>query len=236
MGHPSRAMQRRRQREELRRRVAEADAAARERAKETLRTGVDVRLERQASRRKKDGLLPFPLVVDLAPQIELPAPPKNGIRPVLLDSARANRMLAFARAGFPLDAVAVAGGLSENTLRSYLERDDAECFVVFQRHFNEALRYFDAVCHQAIFDGVQIDPEFALEVEARRNPETWGKARGGEAPAGGAILGVRVDALLELALEKARPLAAKGPVSLEIGRDGVARPALPDPRGERPKP
>jgi hypothetical protein len=127
-----------------------------------------------------DGSVPspvhFPLELTEPGPITLPSIPQEGRgRPAGLTNARARSVIAMACTGASIPVCAAAGGVTANTLKSWLRRKDHEAFLLFQRHFAEAVTYATLAALKGIMEGVASDPKHAFEFLARRYPDHWSK-------------------------------------------------------------
>src|SRR6266850_8774 len=68
------------------------------------------------------------------------------------------------------------GGVTPNTLKSWLRRKDHEAYLLFQRGFAEAVTYATLTALRAIMEGVASHPKRAFAFLARRDPDRWRKA------------------------------------------------------------
>jgi len=118
----------------------------------------------------------FPLQLTEPGPIELPTIPQEGRgRPAGLTNMRARQIIAAACTGASIPVCATAGGVTPNTVKSWLRRKDHEAFRIFQRHFDEAVTYATLSALKAIMEGVASDPKHAFEFLARRYPSHWSK-------------------------------------------------------------
>src|SRR5258705_4457967 len=84
----------------------------------------------------------FPLELTPPGPVALPPIPQEGRgRPAVLTSARARQIIATACTGASIPVCAAAGGVTPNTLKSWLRRKDHEAFTLFQQYYAEALAY-----------------------------------------------------------------------------------------------
>ena len=105
----------------------------------------------------------FPLeLAELGP-MALPEIAQEGRgRPSGLTSARARAIIAMACRGASIPACAAAGGVTPNTLKSWLRRKDHEAFLMFQRYFADAETYAALATLKAVMEGVASDPKRAF--------------------------------------------------------------------------
>ena len=130
--------------------------------------------------RETTGTVPspvhFPLELTEPGPIALPSIPQEGRgRPAALTDARARRVIAMACTGASIPVCAAAGGVTPNTLKSWLRRKDHEAFLLFQRYFAQAVTYATLAALKAIMERVASDPKHAFEFLARRHPHHWSK-------------------------------------------------------------
>src|SRR5882724_4123716 len=128
--------------------------------------------------RETNGAAPspvhFPLELTEPGPIALPPILQEGRgRPSGLTDARARRVIAMACAGASIPVCAAAGGVTPNTLKSWLRRKDHEAFTLFQRYYAEALTYATLAALKAITEGIASNPKHAFEFLARRAPDRW---------------------------------------------------------------
>src|SRR5207244_321730 len=90
---------------------------------------------------------------------------------------RARKIIAVACTGASIPVCATAGGVTPNTLKSWLRRKDHEAFLIFQRYFDEAVTYATLAALKAIMEGVASDPKHAFEFLARRERVRRDRAR-----------------------------------------------------------
>jgi len=101
----------------------------------------------------------FPLELTPPGPVALPPIPQEGRgRPAVLTSARARKIIARACTGASIPVCAAAGGVTPNTLKSWLRRKDHEATLA-------ALK--------AITEGIASNPKHAFEFLARRAPDRW---------------------------------------------------------------
>lgn len=118
----------------------------------------------------------FPLELTEPGPIALPPIPQEGRgRPAGLTNTRARKIITVACAGASIPVCAAAGGVTPNTLKSWLRRKDHEAFLIFQRYFDEAVTYATLAALKTIMEGVASDPKHAFESLARRYPGHWSK-------------------------------------------------------------
>jgi hypothetical protein len=118
----------------------------------------------------------FPLELTLPGPVALPPIPQEGRgRPAALTNARARKIIATACTGASIPVCAAAGGVTPNTLKSWLRRKDHEAFTLFQRYYAEALTYATLAALKAITEGIASNPKHAFEFLARRAPDHWSK-------------------------------------------------------------
>ena len=116
----------------------------------------------------------FPLELTPPGPVALPPIPQEGRgRPAVLTSARARKIIATACTGASIPVCAAAGGVTPNTLKSWLRRKDHEAFTLFQRYYSEALSYATLAALKAITEGIVSNPKHAFEFLARRAPDRW---------------------------------------------------------------
>src|SRR5215467_1103131 len=139
--------------------------------------------DRAAKRSDRDpsgsasSTLYFPLELTEPRPIALPTIPQDGRgRPAALTNARAEKVIAMACTGASIPVCAVAGGVTPNTLKSWLRRKDHEAYVLFQRCFAEAVTYATLTALRSIMEGVASNPKHAFAFLARRDPDRWGTA------------------------------------------------------------
>ncbi len=121
----------------------------------------------------------FPLELTEPGPIVLPTIPQDGRgRPAALTSVRAQKVIAMACTGASIPVCAAAGGVTPNTLKSWLRRKDHEAYLVFQRSFAEAVTYATLAALRAIMEEVASDPKHAFAFLARRDPDRWSKVVG----------------------------------------------------------
>ena len=107
---------------------------------------------------------PFPLELTRPKPITLPSIPRDGRgRPASLTNARARKIIAAACDGAGVPASAAAGGVTPNTLKSWLRRKDHPAFTMFQDQYAEARIYATVAALKAIADGVTSNPKQAFE-------------------------------------------------------------------------
>jgi hypothetical protein len=118
----------------------------------------------------------FPLELTEPGPIALPPIPQEGRgRPAGLTNTRARKIITVACTGASIPVCAAAGGVTPNTLKSWLRRKDHEAFLIFQRYFDEAVTYATLAALKTIMEGVASDPKHAFEFLARRYPGHWSK-------------------------------------------------------------
>jgi hypothetical protein len=118
----------------------------------------------------------FPLELTEPGPIALPPIPQEGRgRPAGLTNTRARKIITVACTGASIPVCATAGGVTPNTLKSWLRRKDHEAFRIFHRYFDEAVTYATLAALKAIMEGVASDPKHAFEFLARRYPDHWSK-------------------------------------------------------------
>ena len=118
----------------------------------------------------------FPLELTQPGPIALPPIPQEGRgRPSALTNARARKIVATACTGASIPVCAAAGGVTPNTLKSWLRRKDHEAFTLFQQYYAEALTYATLAALKAITEGIASNPKHAFEFLARRSPDLWSK-------------------------------------------------------------
>jgi transposase-like protein len=116
----------------------------------------------------------FPLELAEPRPIELPTIPQDGRgRPPALTNARAQKVIAMACTGASIPACAAAGGVTPNTLKSWLRRKDHEAYLLFQRSFADAVTYATLTALRTIMEGVAAHPKQAFAFFARRDPGRW---------------------------------------------------------------
>jgi transposase-like protein len=116
----------------------------------------------------------FPLELTRPSLTNLPSIPRDGRgRPASLTNARARKIIAAACDGASIPACAAAGGVTPNTLKSWLRRKDHQAFTIFQGHYAEAVTYATLATLKVIADGVASDPKHAFEFLASRYTENW---------------------------------------------------------------
>jgi transposase-like protein len=116
----------------------------------------------------------FPLELTRPSPITLPSIPRDGRgRPASLTNARARKIIAAACEGASVPACAAAGGVTPNTLKSWLRRKDHPAFTIFQGHYADAVTYATLATLKVIADGVASDPKHAFEFLASRYTENW---------------------------------------------------------------
>jgi len=118
----------------------------------------------------------FPLELTQPGPVALPPIPQEGRgRPAALTNARARKIIATACTGASIPVCAAAGGVTPNTLKSWLRRKDHEAFTLFQRYYAEAMTYATLSALKAITEGIASNPKHAFEFLARRSPDLWSK-------------------------------------------------------------
>jgi hypothetical protein len=118
----------------------------------------------------------FPLELTPPGPIALPPIPQEGRgRPAALTNARARKIIATACTGASIPVCAAAGGVTPNTLKSWLRRKDHEAFTLFQQYYAEALTYATLAALKAITEGIASNPKHAFEFLARHAPDHWSK-------------------------------------------------------------
>jgi hypothetical protein len=131
----------------------------------------------EAGRDTNGAALPpaqFPLELTQPGPVALPPIPQEGRgRPAALTTARARKIIAAACTGASIPVCAAAGGVTPNTLKSWLRRKDHEAFTLFQQYFAEALTYATLSALKAITEGIASDPKHAFQFLARRAPDRW---------------------------------------------------------------
>jgi hypothetical protein len=117
------------------------------------------------SRAESDSpLVKFPLDLKEPEPIALPEIPREGRgRPSSLTNERARKVIAEACTGASIPACAAAGGVTPNTLKSWLRRKDHEAFLTFQRLFAQAETYAALATLRTIMEGVAADPRRAFK-------------------------------------------------------------------------
>ena len=116
----------------------------------------------------------FPLELAEPGPIELPTIPQDGRgRPAALTNARAQKVIAMACTGASIPTCAAAGGVTPNTLKSWLRRKDHEAYLLFQRSFADAVTYATLTALRTIMEGVAAHPKQAFASFARRGPGRW---------------------------------------------------------------
>ena len=116
----------------------------------------------------------FPLELAEPGPIELPTIPQDGRgRPAALTNARAQKVIAMACTGASIPTCAAAGGVTPNTLKSWLRRKDHEAYLLFQRSFADAVTYATLTALRTIMEGVAAHPKQAFAFFARRDPGRW---------------------------------------------------------------
>jgi hypothetical protein len=116
----------------------------------------------------------FPLELTPPSPINLPSIPRDGRgRPASLTNARARKIIAAACEGASVPACAAAGGVTPNTLKSWLRRKDHPAFTIFQGHYADAVTYATLATLKVIADGVASDPKHAFEFLASHYTENW---------------------------------------------------------------
>ncbi len=129
--------------------------------------------------RSTSSSIHFPLELTEPGPIALPVIPQDGRgRPVALTNARARKIIAAACTGASIAVCAEAGGVTPNTLKSWLRRKDHEAYLLFQRAFAEAETYATLSAVRAIMEEVASDPKHAFAFLARRCPDLWSKVVG----------------------------------------------------------
>lgn len=120
----------------------------------------------------------FPLEVAEPGPIVLPEIPQDGRgRPAALTSSRARKIITMACAGASIPVCAAAGGVTPNTLKSWLRRKDHDAYLLFQRFYAEAETYATLTALKTIMEGVASDPKHAFAFLARC-PDRWHKVVG----------------------------------------------------------
>jgi transposase-like protein len=116
----------------------------------------------------------FPLELTRPSPINLPSIPRDGRgRPASLTNARARKIIAAACDGASVPACAAAGGVTPNTLKSWLRRKDHQAFTMFQAHYADAVTYATLATLKVIADGVASAPKHAFEFLASHYTENW---------------------------------------------------------------
>jgi len=90
-----------------------------------------------------------------------------------LTNARARKIIAAACKGASVPACAEAGGVTPNTLKSWLRRKDHPTFTIFQGYYADAVTYATLAALKVIADGVVSDPKQAFAFLASRHTENW---------------------------------------------------------------
>jgi transposase-like protein len=155
--------------------VLEKNRAALPRWRRSAREGGAGARANQTSDREPHGgassPIRFPLELAEPGPIELPTIPQDGRgRPAALTNARAQKVIAMACTGASIPACAAAGGVTPNTLKSWLRRKDHEAYLVFQRGFADAVTYATLTALRTIMEGVAAHPKQAFAFFARRDP------------------------------------------------------------------
>ena len=115
----------------------------------------------------------FPVELTEPGPIEIPVIPQEGRgRPAALTNGRARKIIAAACTGASIPVCAAAGGVTPNTLKSWLRRKDHEAYTLFQRHYADATTYATLAALKAIMERVASDPKHAFEYLARRHSTT----------------------------------------------------------------
>ena len=81
-----------------------------------------------------------------------------------MTNARARKIIAAACDGASVPACAAAGGVTPNTLKSWLRRKDHPAFTIFQGHYADAVTYATLATLKVIADGVASDPKHAVRI------------------------------------------------------------------------
>src|SRR5215510_15039258 len=106
----------------------------------------------------------FPLEPTEPGAIDLPEIPQEGRgRPAALTTERARKIIASACRGGSVPACAAAGGVTPNTLKSWLRRKDHEAFLTFQRHYADAETYAALATLKTIMENVASNPKRAFK-------------------------------------------------------------------------
>jgi hypothetical protein len=112
----------------------------------------------------------FPVELTEPGPIEIPMIPQEGRgRPAALTNGRARKIIAAACTGAGIAVCAAAGGVTPNTLKSWLRRKDHEAYTLFQRHYADATTYATLAALKAIMEQVASDPKLAFAYLARRH-------------------------------------------------------------------
>lgn len=118
----------------------------------------------------------FPLELTQPGPIALPPIPQDGRgRPAALTNECARKIIAAACTGASTPVCAAAGGVTPNTLKSWLRRKDHEAFTLFQQYYAEALTYATLTALKTITERVASHPKHAFEFLARRYSDHWSK-------------------------------------------------------------
>ena len=118
----------------------------------------------------------FPLELTPPGPIALPPIPQDGRgRPAALTNECARKIIAAACTGASTPVCAAAGGVTPNTLKSWLRRKDHEAFTLFQQYYGEALTYATLAALKTITEQVASHPKHAFEFLARRYSDHWSK-------------------------------------------------------------
>ena len=131
-------------------------------------------LARDAEKSRRDpsstsSSIHFPLELTEPGPIALPVISQSSRgRPVALTNARARKIIAAACTGASIAVCAEAGGVTPNTLKSWLRRKDHEAYLLFQRAFAEAETFATLSAVRAIMEEVASDPKHAFASLARR--------------------------------------------------------------------
>ncbi|MGH7302140.1 MAG: hypothetical protein ACRELZ_02540 [Candidatus Rokuibacteriota bacterium] len=105
----------------------------------------------------------FPLELAEPGPIALPEIAQEGRgRPSELTSGRARAIIEMACRGASIPVCAAAGGITPNTLKSWLRRKDHEAFVMFQRYFADAETYAALATLRTVMESVASDPKRAF--------------------------------------------------------------------------
>lgn len=123
----------------------------------------DARAEREAHGSAPSSIH-FPLEVAEPSHITLPEIPQEGRgRPSGLTNARARKIIAAASSGASIPVCAAAGGVTPNTLKSWLRRKDHDAFLMFQRLFADAETYAALATLKMVMEDVASNPKLAFK-------------------------------------------------------------------------
>lgn len=139
---------------------------------------------------------PFPIQLTLPKSIKLPPVPKTGRgtgrQQILLNEARANKILSCVMIGLFKPQIASLAGITRECLHNWLTKgkENVEAleagksqpywdgFTTFRLRYDEAENWIEMYMIKKMFDGAHYTPEAAERFLARRFPDRWGKVPG----------------------------------------------------------